>query len=167
MFAPRPFVKDASRPISLGLFMLVLLSFLLPFARVSCNKQVVVQANGYEVAFGKEIPAQPDSTGGKETWKRQSPEPDYVAIVWLVAVLVGIGLARARGRRGAIIRAIYSGHCLLFPLALWVELLLFRGIRGQLQMLAGFWATFVPLAAACVVNLLFIRRLRPESAGSG
>lgn len=160
-------MKDASRPISLGLFLLVLLCFLLPFARVSCNKQVVVQATGYEVAFGKEIPAQPDSTGGKQTWQGESAAPDFVAITFFVATLVGIGLVRVKGRRGAIVRAIYSGHCLLLPLALWVELLLFRDIHGQLQMLAGFWATPVLFVAACVVNLLFIRRLRSQPADSG
>ncbi|MBM3331109.1 hypothetical protein FJY68_04555 [candidate division WOR-3 bacterium] len=158
-------MKDASRPISLGLFALVLLCFLLPFARISCDKQVVVQANGYEVAFGKEIPAQPDSTGGKKTWQGEPARPDFVAIVFLVATLAGIGLARVKGRRGAIIRATYSGHCLLLPLALWFDLSI--RTRGDLEMLAGFWATFVLFAAACVVNLLYIRRLRSEPAGCG
>ena len=157
-------MKDASRPVSLGLFVLVLLCFLLPFARVSCNQQVVVQATGYEVAFGKEIPAQPDSTGGKKTWQGRPAEPDFVAIAWLVAVVVGIGLVLIKGRRGAIVRAIYSGHCLLLPLALWFELSI--RARGDLKMLAGFWATLVLFAAAFVVNLLSIRRLRSQSADS-
>jgi hypothetical protein len=158
-------MKDASRPVSLGLFVLVLLCFLLPFARVSCNQQVVVQATGYEVAFGKEIPAQPDSTGGKKTWQGRPAEPDFVAIAWLVAVVVGIGLVLIKGRRGAIVRAIYSGHCLLPPLALWIELEWQKG-GAHLQMLAGFWATLVLFAAAFVVNLLSIRRLRSQSADS-
>jgi hypothetical protein len=151
-------MNDASRPVSLGLFVLVLLCFLLPFARVSCDKQLVVQATGYQVAFGKEIPTQSDSTGGKKTWQGRPAEPDFVAIVWLVAVLVGIGLVVIRGRRGAIVRAIYSGHCLLLPLALWVNLDERKGGGGGLQMLAGFWATLALFAAACVVNLLAIRR---------
>ena len=151
-------MKDASRPVSLGLFVLVLLCFLLPFARISCGKQVVVQANGYEVAFGKEVPAQPDSTGGKQTWAGERAAPDFVAIALLVAILVGIGLVTIRGRRGAIVRAIYSGHCLLLPLALWVNLDERKGGGGGLQMLAGFWATLALFAAACVVNLLAIRR---------
>lgn len=160
-------MKDASRPVSLGLFVLVLLCFLLPFARISCGKQVVVQANGYEVAFGKEVPTQPDSTGGKQTWAGERAAPDFVAIALLVAILVGIGLVTIRGRRGAIVRAIYSGHCLLLPLALWVELSLFRDVHGQLRMLAGYWATIALFVVACVVNLLFIRRLRPKPAGGG
>ena len=158
-------MKDASRPLSLGLFVLVLLCFLLPFARISCNKQMVVQATGYEVAFGKEIPAQPDSTGGKQTWEGRPARPDLLAIFCLVATLVGIGLVMVKGRRGAIIRAIFSWHCLLLVLVLWGELSL--RVSAQLKMLAGFWVTFVLFAAACAVNLLFIRRLRSESAGSG
>jgi hypothetical protein len=158
-------MKDASRPISLGLFVLVLLCFLLPFARVSCNNQVVVQANGYEVAFGKEVPAQPDSTGGKKTWQGEPARPDFVAIACLVATLVGIGLVLVRGRRGAIIRAIFSEHCLLLALALWGELSM--RVPARLTMLAGYWATLGLFAAACIVNLLFIRRLRSEPAGSG
>ena len=150
-------MKDASRPISLGLFVLVLLCFLLPFARVSCDRQVVVQATGYEVAFGKEIPAQPDSTGGKKTWEGKPASPDFVAIAILVATLVGIGLVLVRGRRGATVRAIFCGHCLLLPLALWAELELRKS--GQLQMLAGWWATLALFAVACVANLLAIRRM--------
>jgi hypothetical protein len=160
-------MKDASRPISLGLFLLVLLCFLLPFARVSCDRQLVVQATGYQVAFGKAIPAQPDSTGGKQTWQAVPASPDFVAITFLVATLVGVGLVWIKGRRGAIVRAIYSGHCLLLPFALWVELLLFRDIRGRLQMLAGFWATPLLFAAACIVNLLFFHRLRSEPSRGG
>jgi hypothetical protein len=158
-------MKDASRPISLGLFVLVLLCFLLPFARVSCNKQVVVQASGYEVAFGKEIPAQPDSTGGKKTWESRPASPDFVAIACLIAGLVGIGLVLARGRRGAIVRAIFSWHCLLLVLVLWGELSM--RVSARLTMLAGYWVVLALFGAACVVNLLFIRRLRPQPADSG
>jgi hypothetical protein len=150
-------MKDASRPVSLGLFVLVLLCFLLPFARVSCSKQVVVQATGYQVAFGKEIPAQPDSTGGKETWQGRPAQPDFVAIACLVAALVGIGLVLVKGRRGAVVRAIFSGHCLLLFLALWAELEQRVG-GARLQMLAGYWAALALLLAAFVINLLSIRR---------
>ena len=159
-------MKDASRPVSLGLFVLVLLCFLLPFARVSCSKQVVVQATGYQVAFGKEVPAQPDSTGGKKTWEGRPAAPDFVAIVCLVAALVGIGLVLVKERRGAIVRAIFSGHYLLLFIALWAELQQRAG-GAQLQMLAGYWAALGLSAAAFVVNLLSIRRLRSEPAGSG
>ncbi len=158
-------MMDASRPISLGLFLLVLLCFLLPFARVSCDKQVVVQASGYQVAFGREIPAQPDSSGGKKTWENRPATPDFVAIAILAAVLLGIGLALIKGRGGAIIRAIFSEHCLLLVLVLWGELSM--RVSARLTMLAGYWAALALFAAACVVNLLFIRRLRSESAGGG
>jgi hypothetical protein len=158
-------MKDASRPISLGLFVLVLLCFLLPFARVSCDRQVVVQATGYQVAFGKEIPAQPDSTGGKKTWEGRPATPDFVAIACLIATLIGIVLALTRGRRGAIIRAIFSWHCLLIVLALWGELSM--RVSARLTMLPGYWATLVLFGAACVVNLLFVRRLRSQPADSG
>jgi hypothetical protein len=158
-------MKDASRPVSLGLFVLVLLCFLLPFARVSCDKQVVVQATGYQVALGKEIPAQPDSTGGKKTWEGRPATPDFVAVACLIATLVGIGLVLISGRRGAVVRAIFSWHCLLLVLVLWGELSM--RVSARLTMLAGYWVTLALFGAACVVNLLFIRRLRPESAGSG
>jgi hypothetical protein len=155
-------MKDASRPVSLGLVVLVLLCFLLPFARVSCNKQVVVQATGYQVAFGKEIPAQPDSTGGRKTWQGEPARPDFLAMACLVATLIGIGLVLVKGRRGAIIRAIFSEHCVLLLLALWGELSI--RVSARLTMLAGYWAALALFAVACVVNLVFIRRLRSESA---
>lgn len=155
-------MSGASRPISLGLFVLVLLCFLLPFARITCNKTEVAKATGYEVAFGKTIPAQPDSTGGKPSWKKRPATPDFLAIASLVAILVGIGLVLVKGRRGAIIRAIFGEHCVLLLLALWGELQLRVG-GAQLHMLAGFWAALALLAAACVVNLLALRG-RPRAA---
>jgi hypothetical protein len=152
-------VKDTSRPVSLGLFVLILLCFLLPFARISCNNQRVVQATGYEVAFGKEINAQPDTTGGRASWQERAATPDFVAIACLVATLVGIGLVLIKGRRGAIARAIFSEHCVLFVLALWGEIWVrVSSNSAQLKMLAGFWVTLALFAAACVANLLAIRR---------
>ena len=152
-------MKDASRSVSLGLFVLVLLCFLQPFARISCGRSEVVKATGYEVAFGKEIQAQPDTTGGKESWKERPAEPDVVAIACLVAALVGIGLVLAKERRGAIARAILSGHGLLLLIALWAELRYrVRQNSATLQMLAGYWAALALFVAAGVVNLLSVRR---------
>ena len=157
-------MKDASRSVSLGLFVLVLLCFLLPFARISCGKKEVVRATGYEVAFGKEIQAQPDTTGGKESWTGRPAEPDAVAIACLVAAVVGIGLVLVRERRGAIARAILSGHGLLFLIALWAELRYrVRQNGAALQMLAGYWAALALFAAAGVANLLAIRRRPPPN----
>ena len=157
-------MKDASRSVSLGLFVLVLLCFLLPFSRISCGKSEVVKATGYDVAFGKEIQVQPDTTGGRESWKARPAEPDVVAIAGLVAALVGIGLVLVRERRGAIARAILSGHGLVLLIALWAELRYrVHQNSAQLQMLAGYWAALVLFAVAGVVNLLFIRRkTRPD-----
>jgi hypothetical protein len=151
-------MKDVSRPISLSLFALVLLCFLLPFARITCSgkdgkQEIVVQASGYEVAFGKVVAAQPDTTGGRHTWDARRAQPDYLAIAILVAALIGIGLVRLKGRRGAFVRGIYSFHCILLPLALWAEL---QGKGGELHLLVGWWATVALFAAACIVNLLAI-----------
>jgi hypothetical protein len=167
-------MKDISRPVSLGLYVLVLLCFLLPFARITCQgkdgkQEVVVQANGYEVAFGKAVPAQSDTTGGRHTWEGRPAKPHYFAIAILLAALIGIGLVLIKGRRGALVRGIYSGHCLLLPLALWAEL---AGDGGQLHLLAGWWATMALFAAACITNLVAIRYLpraapAPAETGSG
>ena len=147
-------MKDASRPVSLGLFVLILFSFLLPFTGTYYDKRVDVET-GYQVAF----------------------EPDVVAIACLVAALVGVGLVMVKGRRGAVVRAIYSGHCILLPLAFEGErelrnfgAMFFGG--GDLRMLAGLWVTLALFGAACVVNLIAIRHLPrapapPVEAGTG
>jgi hypothetical protein len=160
-------VKDASRPVSLGLFVLVLMVFLLPFARVSCTtsetkggvetKKVeeVVQGTGYEVAFGKRIPVNEG-----ENWEPGARKPDLVAIAILVATLVGIGLVLVKGRRGAITRALFCDHCMLLVFALWANLSIrVSAAAGQLKMLAGYWATLAIFGVACVVNLIAIRHL--------
>ncbi len=160
-------MRDFSRPVSLGLFVLVLLCFLLPFARVSCSSsdtkngaetrtvETVVQATGYEVAFGKRIAASED-----ESWEAEARKPDFVAIAAVFATLVGIGLVLVRGRRGAIARAILSGHGLLLLLALWGELScrVRPNDSAQLQMLGGYWVAFALFLVAGLANLLAIRR---------
>ncbi len=161
-------MKDASRPLSLGLFLLTLICFLLPFARISCEgekgkDEVVVQGTGYEVAFGKTIPARPDTTANSASPPAEKTGPDFVAVAILAATLVGIGLVKVKGRRGAVVRGIYSGHCLLLPLALWVELQFRVGFGGNVEVLIGWWATLGLFAAACVVNLAAISRL-PRAA---
>lgn len=151
-------MKDASRPVSFGLFVLVLFCFLLPFARVSCNNEEVARASGYEVAFGKTIAVRPDPSSDVESIPTGL---DVVAIVCLAAAGVGVVLALVGGRRGAVARAILSGHGMLFLFLLRVAL---RN-RAQendvvLQMLVGYWAALALFFAAGVVNLLSLRRRR-------
>ncbi len=146
-------MKDASRPISLGLYVLVLLCFLLPLARMSgCHN--TVQVTGYQLALGKGVPAKPDTASGKAAPQGRLAHPDFVAIAVLVAALVGIWLTRLRGRHGARVRSVYSGHCLLLPLALWIDLL--SKEEGTVRLLAGYWATVALFGAAFIVNFIAI-----------
>jgi len=155
-------MKGAGRPVSLGLFVLVLLCFLLPFARISCNNEEVARASGYEVAFGTKIEVRPDPKSDVESIPTGL---DVVAIACLAAAAVGVGLVFVKGRRGAVARAILSGHGLLLLFLLQVEL------RNQAhenhvaaQMLAGYWTALALFFAAGVANLLsFRRRARPGS----
>ncbi len=152
-------MKDVGRSVSLGLFVLILLCFMLPFARISCGEAQVVKATGYEVAFGKTIPAQTDSTGGRPRWNERAAEVDVVAIACLIAAVVGLGLSLVRGRRGAIARVILSYHGFLLLLALWGELAYrVRQNGAQLQMLAGYWAALALFVVACLANLPATRR---------
>jgi hypothetical protein len=171
-------MRNISRPISLSLYVLVLLCFLLPFARVSCSSsetkngvetkkvETIFQANGYEIAFGKRIP----EVNG-ETWEPEARRPDFLAIALLVATLVGVGMVLIRGRRGAIVRALYSEHCLLLAVALWARLVLRVDHNGgALTMLAGYWVTLALFAVAVVVNFIaiwFLPRTAPPPAQPG
>jgi hypothetical protein len=159
-------MKDANRPISLGLYVLVLFSFLLPLARMSgCHS--TVQVTGYQLALGKGVHAKPDTPGGKAAPPGRPAHPDFVAIAVLVAALVGIWLTRLRGRHGARVRSVYSGHCLLLPLALWVDLL--SKEEGTVRLLVGYWATVALFGAACIVNFIaiwFLPRPAPSAPGT-
>ena len=149
-------VKGDSRSVSLGLFVLVLLCFLLPFARVTCNKKELGRASGYEVAFGKEVKVQRDPNSEAKTMPTGR---DVVAITCLVAAAVGIGLVFVSGRRGAAARAVLSGHGLLLLLLLRIELRnLAHENRVALEMLVGYWAALALFSAAGLVNLLSLRR---------
>jgi hypothetical protein len=151
------------RPVSTGLYLLVFLAFLLPFGRISCGDKVLVQATGYEVAHGKAF-AVPSGEGGKETRERQR-ETDYVAIAVLVGAAVGVGLTFLRGRTGAIAHAVYGGHAVLLPLALWGELYYrVHSNSGTLTLLAGYWVTLLLFTLAAVANFTAIPR-RPANPG--
>jgi hypothetical protein len=149
-------MRDASRPVSFGLFVLVLFCFMLPFARISCNNEEVSRATGYEVAFGTEIEARPNPSRDVESIPTGL---DVVAIACLATAGVGIGLTLVRGRRGAVARAILSGHGMLFLLLLRVALRNRAQENGVvLQMLAGYWAALALFFAVGVANLFSLRR---------
>jgi hypothetical protein len=154
-------MRDASRPVSFGLFVLILFCFLLPFARISCSDEEVARASGYEVAFGTEIDVRPEPNSDA----RSIPTGlDVVAIACLATAVVGMGLTLVRGRRGAVARAILSGHGILFLFLLRVALRNRAQENGVvLQVLAGYWAALALFFAVGVINLLsFRRRPRPN-----
>ncbi len=155
-------MRDASRPVSFGLFVLVLFCFLLPFARISCNNEEVARASGYEVAFGTEIEVRADPSD-----VRTIPTGlNAIAVACLAAAGVGIGLALVGGRRGGLARAILSGHGMLFLVLLRVALRNRAQENGVvLQLLAGYWAALVLFFAAGVANLLSLRRQPRADSG--
>jgi hypothetical protein len=99
------------------MFALLLLFFLLPFLDVTCQGTSILQFNGYELAFGKELPHfdMPDfglDTESQKKPERSSPEiPLVLALLAIVGALVIVPFLEGKAR--STVGIVLSGWSLL------------------------------------------------------
>lgn len=157
---------EKSRGLSAGLFMLVLLALLLPFARVTCSGQEVARFTGYELAFGKSI-STPSVSAFDSSHEQRKVEPNVFAILILAAAIAGGLMCLTAARGGAIARLVASGAGLLLLIMLQSSLSqqMTREARGvlRLEMQAGYPLAIVAFLAATILNVLTLV-LRPSAA---
>jgi hypothetical protein len=165
------------RPIQPAIFGLAVLSFLLPFANVSCSTsgnartgaselgfdadEPPWEVKGYQLAFGREIDE--DTAEGLDIDPQDlkgGAEP--FAVLALAAAAAGVGagfLSRARSRAST---GLASGAAGLLALAV-LGIAPVMGTHGLLRVswTFGYWVCLVLFAAATAVSYLEHRDARP------
>jgi hypothetical protein len=146
------------RRISLGLAVLALVMFLLPWVAVTCAGQEIVNVTGLELVTGFEYEAA-DMT--------EQADPEVLAILALVAsVLLAVAFF-LRGKSGPVIRGILCALGVVFLIALKFKLDgdIEKESQGMFQTsyLPGFWIALVSFVATAIMNFLNITGLRKQS----
>jgi hypothetical protein len=145
-----------ARKIALGIFLLAIIFFMLPWVSVSCAGQDIVQVSGFDMVSGSyNIPAEDEFVG-------VDAESEPLAIWALVAAGVGVFVSLITWKIGYFLR-IFSGLAgigLLIALKIKLNNDFSSELTGemagflQLKYLVGYWLTLVAFAAAVIVSAI-------------
>jgi hypothetical protein len=151
-------MQDGAKKVSLALFVLALVCFLLPFATFSCGGQKVMSMTGMQMAIGTSI-QEPQMFGPPKT-RRLNPEP--LAMLALISVVAGIGLSFLKGKRGILGAAGAGGFGAILLLALKskIESDVTRQSGGviQTEWETGFYFTLLLFLGAVAVSAFLLMR---------
>jgi len=149
------------RKISLGLSVLVLVMFVLPWVTVTCSGLEVMTATGLELVTGFDY-----ETPGEA----EEASPEVLAIAILAIGLLGVGAYFLRGKSGAMSRGIFATLGIIFLLALKFKIdgNIEKEGQGMLQAsyLPGFWISSISFITASILNFFNftgLRRVRVEA----
>lgn len=146
------------RRISLGLCVLILVMFLLPWVAITCAGQEFMTVTGLEMITGFDY---------ETTEQLERASPEVLAIVVLIIGLIGVGAYFLRGKNGPIIRGVFATLGFIFLLALKFKIDSDIGKEGQglfqTSYLPGFWIALVSFVATAIMNFLNITGLRKQS----
>lgn len=147
-------LQSSGRYISLSTFLLILLCFLLPFLRITCSGQEILNLSGYELAFGatKTIDTGWDS-------RTEKAEPVVSALVCLIAAIVGAGLTFVSGKSGSLMRLIAAAIGFILLCIVPVEVRAKMGSRSAgadigVKLGVGWIVTSLLFIGAAVVSIL-------------
>lgn len=139
---------EKNKKISVSLFIVLLMCFILPFVMISCQGQEIVTLSGFELATGKDLS---DITGDDE---RIPSNP--LIIVTLLAIAASIGYCFKADKVNSLILAVISA-------ASFIMLLIFKSNFTQrlmqetsgvlsIQYKFGFWAAVFISAVTAAFN---------------
>lgn len=168
-------------PYRIGAITLALICFLLPFVRVSCNKQPMMEITGLELAVGQEIRALDFTRSLSDSlmsdWQGGKPEDktkknDEIDLQWQVTVSAGLLVLALllvvflRTRRSALIGAI----CCLLALAALGAFYFDTEAKGEekvfgfivsYRLLAAYWFSLAFMLMAAVLGFLDFAHRKP------
>jgi hypothetical protein len=91
-------MKNTARKISPALFGITLICFFLPFTKISCQQQEILNLTGVQLATGTSI-KQPRFTGGSQEQKIPG-EP--LAMLAMASTVVGLATSLMKAKKSAI-----------------------------------------------------------------
>lgn len=124
-----------ARKLSGAVLLLSLICFFLPFFTFSCQGHRVLTLSGVQLATGTTI-QQPQMLGPP---KPQKINPEPLAILAVVSVIVGLGLSFLKGKKGAVGSGALAGLGAIFLLTLKskIEGDVLKQAAGMIQVNSG------------------------------
>jgi hypothetical protein len=145
-----------TRKIALGIFLLAIIFFIMPWVNVSCAGNSLASASGFDMVRGVyNVPGE---------YITDVPESETMAILALVAAVVGLIFSFFAGGIGVVMRILSGLAGIAFMVALKIKLGndftndmvnqmgYGAGAMIQLNYLAGYWLTLISFAVATVVS---------------
>jgi hypothetical protein len=142
--------NQMSRKIALGIFLLAIIFFLMPWVNISCAGNEIFSASGFDMVRGSyNVPT--------EVAGETPMENEPIAIAALAVAGVGFIIAFFRGGFGRFLRVLagIAGVALM----VWLKFRFDDQIHGQgqgilqLNYMVGYWLTLGAFAVAAVVSL--------------
>lgn len=147
-------MKSRAKKFSPAVFGMIIISFFLPFAEVSCSGQRIMSVTGLQMVTGTTI-QQPGMFGEETESQKIAPQP--LAIVTLSCVVIGLILSFIRNRRSAILPAVSAaiGTVTLVLLKSKIDNDVFTEGGGAIQVryVLGFWVMLILLIVAVGLNV--------------
>jgi hypothetical protein len=143
-----------TRKIALGIFLLAIIFFLLPWVSVSCMGEDIIQVSGFDMVSGSySFPAEDELTG-------VNAESEPLAIWALVAAGVGVFVSLFTWKIGFFLRILsgLAGIGLLIALKIKLNNDFNSQLTGemagflQFKYLVGYWLTLIAFAVAMIVS---------------
>jgi hypothetical protein len=140
----------------LGIFLLAILFFLLPWMSVSCAGEDIIQVSGLDMVTGSyNVPDESISSGS---------ESELFAILALISAIIGLVACLIRHKVAFFTRVIsgIAGIAFLVLLKLKIDNNIFDEGQGILQVnyLIGYWLTLLAFVTAIIVSILRLGRHR-------
>jgi hypothetical protein len=145
-----------TRKIALGIFLLAIIFFLLPWVSVSCMGEDIIQVSGFDMVTGSyNVPSEGE-------FASVNAESEPLAIWALVAAGVGVFVSLFTWKIGFFLRILSGLAGIGLLIALKIKLSndfgsqLTSEMAGflQLKYLIGYWLTLVAFAAAVIVSAI-------------
>jgi hypothetical protein len=145
-----------TRKIALGIFLLALIFFLMPWVSVSCAGEDLIQVSGLDMVTGSyDVPSSDEFPSG-------SSESEPLAIGAMVAAAVGLIISLFTWKMGFILRILAGIAGIGLMIALKIKIgndlgsQITSEMKGVIQInyLVGYWLTLVAFAAAAIVSAI-------------
>lgn len=138
------------RKIVLGIFILAIILFLMPWINISCAGAPIISASGFDMITGAyNVPTD---------YIDSNPQSEIFAVLALIAAIVGLIACLIRHKIAFFTRVIsgIAGIAFLIALKLKIDRDIFSQSEGILQVnyLLGYWLTIIAFVSAIVVSLL-------------
>ena len=150
---------DALKKFSPGFYGVIILCFFLPFVNLSCSGQKIMSLSGFQLITGSEVKSDGmfgDLSNQGETKEKNEVDPQPLALLALVAALVGLGLSFVKKKMIALTNVVISALGFIFLILLKINLDGDVELSGQnvitLDYQLGYWLAVLLFVGSAVIQ---------------